>query len=184
MCNVCIPSFCGNIVDCTVHIRYVYRHTCLICAHEIIGICSISIAFEGHICYWHIHGYSMEDINVGSTCPEKLLTLNCIFIMPQCYPSFFTDLRCGCSVSHLQNRLMNLTQSLNTIEQIRWHEHISNAEVCMWTQQLPVCSLITKCRLHWFGHLLHCFPDPTLTIYHFDPSKAGWRRPSGAPHTH
>ena len=69
--------------------------------------------------------------------------------------------------------------------QIRQHEHIFNAKVCMCTWQLPLHNLITSCSLCWFGHLLYGSPDhPSLTIYHFDPSKAGWKRPRGAPPTH
>ena len=43
-----------------VHVRYIYWHNCLICAHELIGICGISRAFEGYICYWYIYVYSIE----------------------------------------------------------------------------------------------------------------------------
>ena len=55
----------------------------------------------------------------------------------------------------------------------------------MPTQQLPAYSLITECKLCCFGHLLCCSLDhPTLGIYHFDPSEAGWRRPRGTLCTH
>ena len=34
-------------------------HSCLISAHEEVGICSVYVAFEGHICCWYIYSYSM-----------------------------------------------------------------------------------------------------------------------------
>ena len=35
--------------------RYIYWHDCIISAYEVIGIFGI----HGHICCWHIYGYSM-----------------------------------------------------------------------------------------------------------------------------
>ena len=58
--NACIPvievkllialSLCGV---------YIYWHTCLICAHELIGICGFYMAFGGYVSVWHIDGNSM-----------------------------------------------------------------------------------------------------------------------------
>ena len=37
---------------------HIYGHCTLICAHELIGIYGIYVAFEEHICWWHIYGYT------------------------------------------------------------------------------------------------------------------------------
>ena len=39
----------------------VYIDIVTLSAHELIDICGISVEFEGHICYWHIYGYNMEN---------------------------------------------------------------------------------------------------------------------------
>ena len=39
--------------------RYIYLYSCLIGTHELFGICGISVAFEGNICYWYIYDYSL-----------------------------------------------------------------------------------------------------------------------------
>ena len=36
--------------------RYTYYYSCLIAAHEVIGLCGIFVTFERHICYWHMYG--------------------------------------------------------------------------------------------------------------------------------
>ena len=41
------------------HMRYIYWHSCLISAHEVICICGLNVAFKGNICCWHIYAYSM-----------------------------------------------------------------------------------------------------------------------------
>ena len=42
-----------------VFIKYIYWHSCLISAHKVISMCDMYVAFEGHIFYWHMYGYSM-----------------------------------------------------------------------------------------------------------------------------
>ena len=42
-----------------VQMRYVFWCISVIFAHEVLCIYDISMAFEGHNCWWHIHGYSM-----------------------------------------------------------------------------------------------------------------------------
>ena len=49
----------GHIVDYIEFIRGIYLHRCLLCAHEVIGICGIYMEFKENICCWHIYGYSM-----------------------------------------------------------------------------------------------------------------------------
>ena len=39
--------------------KYVFGNSCLISAHEVIGICDIDMTFEVHIWCWHIYHYSM-----------------------------------------------------------------------------------------------------------------------------
>ena len=34
-------SASGHIVHCSAFMRYIYQHSCLICAHEVIGIYGI-----------------------------------------------------------------------------------------------------------------------------------------------
>ena len=41
--------------------KYIYSHSNVMCAHELISICGISITFQGHICCLHIYGCSMEN---------------------------------------------------------------------------------------------------------------------------
>ena len=53
------------------HMGYIYWHSCLICAYEVIGICDIYVAFEGYICYCHIYGYSM----VNESCSMFFIRL-------------------------------------------------------------------------------------------------------------
>ena len=36
--------------------RRIYWYSCLVSAHELIYVCDIYVAFEGHICLRHIHG--------------------------------------------------------------------------------------------------------------------------------
>ena len=71
--NICI-------VDCSEFIWVIDLHSSLTFVHEVIGTSGISMAFEGHICCWHLYGYSMVNkvrvcwfftficCNVGSTC--------------------------------------------------------------------------------------------------------------------
>ena len=59
MWNICIPVLLVKLLMTLSSYEYIYRHSCLIYAHEVIGICGIYIAFEGHISCWHIHGYSI-----------------------------------------------------------------------------------------------------------------------------
>ena len=60
MWNVCIQVLGVTLFMHWIHMRYIYWHICLMCVHELIAICSISVAFEGNIC-WHIYDYSMEN---------------------------------------------------------------------------------------------------------------------------
>ena len=74
------------------------------------------------------------------------------------------------------------SRSLGTIKQVCWQNHVTNTVLCEWTQQPPANVQKVKCRLCWFGHLLHLLPDYlTLAISHFDQSAAGWRRPRRVP---
>ena len=57
--NVCKPLLLATYWLQWVHMRYMYRPSCPICMQEVIGICGIDMAFEEHISYWHIYGYSM-----------------------------------------------------------------------------------------------------------------------------
>ena len=65
MCNVCIPVLLVTLLIYWVPIRCIYRHSSLISVCELIVICGLSMAFEGHICCWHKYGYSMV-YKVGS----------------------------------------------------------------------------------------------------------------------
>ena len=48
------------VKDCTDFILVIiHRYRSLISVHEVIGICRIFMAFEGHICCWHIYGYNI-----------------------------------------------------------------------------------------------------------------------------
>ena len=47
-------SVCGDIVDSIEFISDIHTDMVVSCAHEVIGICGIFMAFEGYICYWHI----------------------------------------------------------------------------------------------------------------------------------
>ena len=50
----------GHIMDCTEFILGTYTDAVVsMSVHKIIGICGISVAFEGHICCWHIYGNCM-----------------------------------------------------------------------------------------------------------------------------
>ena len=44
-----------------VHMRYIYWHSVPTCAHELIDICWLAVAFEGHICCWYMYVYTMEN---------------------------------------------------------------------------------------------------------------------------
>ena len=53
-------STCSHIVSCTEFIG-IYTYIIVSCVHELIGICDISMALEGHICGLHINDYSIEN---------------------------------------------------------------------------------------------------------------------------
>ena len=52
-------SACFDIIDCIEFIYGIYTDKVVLCAHELISICGLSVVFEGHIC-WHIYGQNME----------------------------------------------------------------------------------------------------------------------------
>ena len=60
--------------------RHIYLHSYLISAHKLICICEMYMAFEEHICFWQICGYSME-INVVVSCllREGMMVLKGLF---------------------------------------------------------------------------------------------------------
>ena len=44
--------------------RQMYEYCCLLGAHELICMCGIYVAFEGHICFWQIYGNSMVNMKL------------------------------------------------------------------------------------------------------------------------
>ena len=70
------------------------------------------------------------------------------------------------------------SRALRTIEGIHWSQHISNDEVRRRTQQ-PLASRLAAQR-----HIQRLPQEhPTHAILDFNPQRAGWRRPRGAPRT-
>ena len=39
--------------------KYINQQSCLVSTQEQIGICDIYVAFERHICCWHIYAHSI-----------------------------------------------------------------------------------------------------------------------------
>ena len=76
------------------------------------------------------------------------------------------------------------SRALRRIERIFWPETITNVELRARTQQPPAANIIAERRVRWYGHLLRLPPDhPTKALLDFQPQRAGWRRPRGAPRT-
>ena len=53
-----------------VDLRHIYWQSCLILAHELIGVCSLYVAFEGHISFWHIHTNNMFPVTCCWWCHQ------------------------------------------------------------------------------------------------------------------
>ena len=39
-----------------------YTNIVVSCAHEVIGTCTLNLAFKEHVCFWHIHGNNMFSV--------------------------------------------------------------------------------------------------------------------------
>ena len=91
---------CGDTVDYIEFILGIYTDIVVSSLHELICIHGISMAFEGCICCWHMHGYCMENKscnlvflfstcrynNVGSACrPHYLIS----WPKKSCFTSFY-----------------------------------------------------------------------------------------------
>ncbi|XP_078585927.1 uncharacterized protein LOC144867734 [Branchiostoma floridae x Branchiostoma japonicum] len=76
------------------------------------------------------------------------------------------------------------SRALRRISGTRWHERVRNTELREQTGQPPASSLAAMRRVRWYGHVLRLPPEhPTRALLDFNPKKAGWRRPRGAPRT-
>ena len=60
--------------------RFIYWHICLISTCELIGICDMQMAFEGHICCWHICDSSI----VNKSCSVFFVLLICAVMWGLC----------------------------------------------------------------------------------------------------
>ena len=49
----------GYIVYWSEFILGVYTDIIVSCAHDVLDLCGIYMAFEGNICCWHIYDYSV-----------------------------------------------------------------------------------------------------------------------------
>ena len=60
MCNICMPVLLVTLlIALSSYEVYIWIQVFLISACEVLGICGIYLAFEGHICYWYIYGNSV-----------------------------------------------------------------------------------------------------------------------------
>ena len=67
---------------------------------------------------------------------------------------------------------------------IRWQDHVTNAEVRSRSGQPPLQRILAQRRLRWFGHVLRMSDDhPTLRILKYRPATDGRRRLPGRPRT-
>ena len=85
------------------NVRYIYWHSCVTCAHELIGICCIYVTLERHIYCWPIHGNNVWStyctwlcfgINIqkcGSISANSIMVVWLIFVMWQ--PYLFSDIK-------------------------------------------------------------------------------------------
>ena len=60
-CECMYTSAFGDIIDCFEFIWGIYTDIVVSCTQEVIGICAISMAFEGHICCSYMYVYPMEN---------------------------------------------------------------------------------------------------------------------------
>ena len=61
MWNICIPGFLITLlIALSSYEEYIYILTGVSCAHDIIGLCGLYMAFEGYIGFWHTPGSTVS----------------------------------------------------------------------------------------------------------------------------
>ena len=77
-----------------VLIRSMYRNSCLICAHELIGTCGIYVTFEWHISFWQVLANDMFPVTWCWECHNHtiafLLWDGCLEVLYNFYASAVT----------------------------------------------------------------------------------------------